>query len=40
MSLIEWRAALAGRFPRTPAKPMTRVTLTDLMKQFPDANGE
>jgi len=36
MSLSEWRAALAGRFPQPNAQPMTRTSLETLMEQFPD----
>jgi hypothetical protein len=36
MSIAEWRAALAGRFPRANAEPMTHASLAQLMKEFPD----
>lgn len=36
MSVREWRAAVAGRFPRAPAAPMNGVKLAQLMKEFPD----
>lgn len=36
MSVREWRAAVAGRFPRAQAAAMTRTKLAQLMKEFPD----
>ena len=36
MSVIEWRAAVAGRFPRARTQPMNRAALVQLMKEFPD----
>lgn len=36
MSVREWRAAVAGRFPRAQAPPMSRNALAQLMKEFPD----
>jgi len=38
MSLVEWRAALAGRFgTQARSAPMTRASLAQLMEQYPDA---
>jgi len=35
MSLVEWRAALAGRMPRRTA-PLARDEFEKLMLEFPD----
>ncbi len=35
MSLVEWRAALAGRMPRR-AVPLARRDFETMMKRFPD----
>ncbi|HWA91808.1 MAG TPA: phage tail assembly chaperone [Rhizomicrobium sp.] len=35
MSLVEWRAARDGRFPRR-ASPLGRDALDAMMKEFPD----
>lgn len=35
MSLKEWRASLAGRFPRRAA-PLARADLARMMKDHPD----
>jgi uncharacterized phage protein (TIGR02216 family) len=35
MSLVEWRAAVEGRYPRRAAA-FGRDTLARMMKEFPD----